>query len=267
MPSVSSTSRRGLPTPLVVACVALGVVVAAWGALWLTAFSVQRTERTTRTYAGVDHLRIDGGSGDIDVIAEDRGDVQVTARVVHGLGSLRVKQGFEGGALKLSSDCSFLGSVGPNGCTADFEVRVPRTVSLDVRGSSGDVSARGTTAAAYLGTSSGDVRAVDVAGRLKIGASSGDVEVEGYRGRDVDATASSGDVTVRTRVVPRRVRAVASSGDVTVVVPGGVPYFVEARADSGDTDVAVDQARQAPRTVEARASSGDVRVARLDDAR
>jgi Putative adhesin len=267
VPSVSSTRRRGLPTPLVVACVAFGVAVAAWGALWLTAFSVQRTERTTRTYVGVDHLKIDGGDGDIDVIAEDRGDVQVTARVVHGLGGLHVKQGFEGGALKLTSDCNFWGSFGPNGCTADFEVRVPRAVTLDVRGSSGDVSARGMTAAAYLGASSGSVRAIDAAGRLKVGASSGDVDVEGYRGRDVEASASSGNVTVRTRVVPTRLRAVASSGDVTVVVPGDVPYFVEARADSGDTHVGVDQSREAPRTIEARASSGNVRVARLDDAR
>lgn len=264
---VSSTRRRGLPTPFVVVCVALGVLAAAWAALFFAAWSVRQTARSAKTYQGVQLLRVNGGNGDIHVIAEDRDDVEVVTRLVWGFKKPSIEQGFADGALQLSGGCGFWGSFGPDGCKAEFEVRVPRGLEVQVRGSSGDVSGRGLAGRTSLVTSSGDVHAIDVAGPLHVSASSGDVNVEGYRGSALDADASSGDVTVRTRTVPDRLSATASSGDVTVVVPGTVAYDVEAEASSGDSNVEVDQNRDSPHRIKAIASSGDVDVARLDDAR
>jgi hypothetical protein len=263
--SVTSTNRKGLSRPFIVFGVAVGLFCVAYAALSLAALTVSRSDESTHVYSDVQRLRIEGGNGDITVVAEQRDDVQVTARRTWSLGRPDVEQGFEGGVLKLSGSCGFWGSIGPNGCSTTFVVHVPRNLEVDVRGSSGDVTGRGLAGSAYLCTSSGDVEAIDVSGPLIVRASSGDVTVDGYGGADVSAHASSGDVEVVTRSVPQRVEAVASSGDVTVAVPGGVPYHVETDTSSGDEDVQVDQSQDAPRTIEARASSGDVRVVRLDD--
>ncbi len=260
----STSSRRHLPKPFVIACIAFGGLVAVWGALFFAAWSVRQTERSARVYADVETLRIDGGNGDIEVIAEDRDDVEVVTHMTWGLKKPRIEQGFSGGALRLTGGCGFWGSFGPQGCDAEFEVRVPRDLEVDVRGSSGDVSGHGLTGPVTLLTSSGDVEAIDLSGRLRIGSSSGDLDVENYRGREVEADASSGDVTVRALVVPSRIDAVTSSGDVTVVVPGEVAYDVETDTSSGDTSVEVDQSRGSRHFVRAKTSSGDVSVVRLD---
>jgi len=267
VPSVSTSSRRGLPRPFVIACIALGGLVALWGALFFAAWSVRQSERSSQVYADVETLRIEGGSGDIDVIAEDRDDVEVVTHLSWGLKKPRVEQGFSDGALTLTGSCGFWGSFGPEGCTAEFEVRVPRDLDVEVRGSSGDVSGRGLTGPVSLYTSSGDVTATDLSGRLRIGASSGDLDVDGFRGDELDADTSSGDVTVRALVVPRRISAVASSGDVTVAVPGEVAYDVESDTSSGDTNVEVDQSRGSSHFIRVETSSGDVSVLRLAGAR
>jgi DUF4097 and DUF4098 domain-containing protein YvlB len=263
---VTTSTRRGLSRPFVVFGVVVGVLCTLYAAAWLTALTVSQDDRSVRTYAGVDHLRIDGGNGDITVIAEPRDDVEVIAKRQWSLAEPKLEQRFEGGALRLSGSCGFWSSIGP-GCSTDFELHVPRDIDVDVRGSSGNVRAEGLTGRAYVGTSSGDVRVLDATGPLTAGASSGDVDVEGYGGRDVSARAGSGDVSVRTRAVPDRVRAVASSGDVTVVVPGSAAYRVDTRTGSGEETVKVDQARDSRHLIEAIASSGDVDVVRLEEAR
>lgn len=264
---VTTTRRRPLPKPFVAACAALGACFVAYWGLWFAALTVERDDEVVRSYAGVETLRVDGGNGDIDVIAEDRDDVRLTAHRSWSFAKPELDPDVDDGILRLKGDCGFWGSFGPNGCNVRFELRVPRDVEIDVRGSAGDVTGRGLAARSYLGTSSGDVTAVDVTGPLGVGTSSGDVTVEGYRGSDVTAQVSSGDIAVRAQTPPDRVEAVASSGDVTVAVPGGVRYRVDTDTASGDESVQVDQDPDAPREIRASASSGDVSVVRLGDAR
>jgi hypothetical protein len=263
----STRQKRGLARPFVIVCSAFGALVVVWAALWFAAASVQRSDTRTSVYGGVERLRVKGDSGDIKVVGEQRDDVQVIVHRTWSLAEPKIEQRFEHGELTLRNGCSFLGTFGPQGCGTEFELRVPAGLSLDVRGSSGDVSATGLTGDAYVGTSSGDVTVLDASGPLRVGASSGNVKVEGYGGGDVTAHASSGDVVVRARTAPRRIEAIADSGDVTVAVPGDRAYDVNAEASSGSTSVGVERASRSPYAVEARASSGDVAIVKLDDAR
>ncbi len=263
----STQQQRGLSRPFVTVCVVFGAIVVVWAALWFAAASVQRSDTTSNVYSGVERLRVKGGTGDITVVGEQRDDVEVIVHRTWGLAEPDIDQGFENGELTLRNGCTFWGTFGPQGCQTEFELRVPADLPLDVRGASGDVSAKGITGDSYVGTSSGDVSVIDATGPLRAGASSGDVEVEGYGGSDVTAHASSGDVVVRARTAPRRIEAVASSGDVTVAVPGGRAYDVSADASSGDTSVGVERSSRSPHRIEARASSGDVDVVKLNDAR
>lgn len=267
MPFVPTQRRAGLSRPFVVVCVAFGLLVVAWATLWFAALTVHQTRNAVKAYGGVDELRIDGGAGDIDVIAEDRSDVRVVARSEWSLSEPDQIQRFAGGTLQLSGECGFWGSFGPDGCSTDFEIYVPRAMPVTASVSSGDVQVIGLEGPVTLDVSSGDVKADDLSGTLRIGTSSGDVDVGGYRGRDVSVHGSSGDMEVRTRSVPDSIRAVTSSGDVTVAVPGGVAYDVETGTSSGDQAVDVDQSADAANAIEAVTSSGDVNVVRLGDAR
>lgn len=262
-------NRTGLPRPFVALCVLIGALVGAYAVLMLISLATASTEHRTRTFAAAKTLHVEAGSGDVTVVGERRDDVRVEMAIQRGMWrgawqpEIRTRAG--GRDLRLTSECSLWAHVGVSDCGASFTIRVPRGTRVAIDAPSGDATVRNLAGSVTIDASSGDVSAADVAGPLTLGASSGDVDVFSYRGRVLDAHASSGDVTVRTLVAPRRLRADASSGDVDVAVPDAT-YRVAAEADSGDRTVAVRQNPDAPRRIEAHASSGDVTVVRLGDA-
>lgn len=262
MPTASSPPRRGLPRAFVAFAVAAGLVAAAWAALSLASLASRSTERTTTTYVAAGLLRIDTGSGDVTIVAEDRTDVRVVTEVRHGIWRPHVTQGLRDGRLELTGDCDFWAEIGIDSCRTSFEVRVPLATRIVVDASSGDLAVSGARADVSLHASSGDIHARDVSGLLELDSSSGDVEVDGYRGMRLDAHTSSGDVEVRSLRAPRRLVADTSSGDVRVVVPDGT-YRVAASTDSGDEDIQVGNDPYARNVIEATTSSGDVTVAGL----
>jgi len=259
--------RRGLPRPVVAACVAIGVVVAAWGGLSLVALTMRTTDTTIRTYAVQGPLEVSAANGDVTIIGEDRDDVRVNARATWSLKRPSVALRRDGGRVVLDGSCGgFWGHVDAFGCTIDIELRVPRDRAVTARTTSGDVRVLDLAGPVAVRASSGDVRAERVAGRLDVATSSGDVGIVGFRGRAVAARASSGDVTVRAAAPPQRTVVHAASGDVTIAVPDAV-YAVAVRTGSGDEHVAVRQSPDAARVIDVRTGSGDITVARLDDAR
>lgn len=259
--------RKRLSRPFVVVCAGLGVLTVVYFALSFVALGVRQTKTTAASYAGVDRLQIDGGSGDVTLIGEQRDDVRVVARTKWGLDEPDHLQQFSDGVLKVDGGCGFWGGFGIDGCTTDFEIHVPADIPIRAEVDAGDLRASGLDGRVQLEANSGDVRVEDVSGPLTVDVDSGDVMVIGYRGRDASVGANSGDLEIRTQVVPDRIKAVTDSGDVTIAVPGGEVYDVDTETDSGDTDVQVDQSVDAPRTIEANTNSGDVRVVRLADAR
>lgn len=260
-------TRTGLPKLFVALCGAFGLLFVAWASVWFVAATVRQTQETTKRYAGVAQLRISGSAGDITIVAEERDDVTVLQRSTWALSKPERSQSLSNGELRLTGSCGFWGTFGPDACSVDYVVHVPREMPVSGHVSSGNVRVAGLAGPVRLSVSSGDVSADELSGALALTSSSGDVRVTSYRGADVQAVTSSGEVEVRAFSVPRRVKAVSSSGDVTVALPGQVAYRVEAGTSSGDQDVQVDQSRDAPRSVEARTSSGDVRVVRVADAR
>jgi DUF4097 and DUF4098 domain-containing protein YvlB len=264
---VSTTEpRRGLPRPFVGTCVVVAILVAAWAGLSVVSLTTRQTETTSHTYPAGGPLQLTAQSGDVTIVAQDRDDVRVDSRARWSLSEPDVRLRRENGRLVLDGECGFWGQVGPGSCSTNFEIYVPRGTEVEARTSSGDMRVVDLDADVRLRTSSGDVEAEGVGGQLTLDSSSGDVGVVGFRGRDVGAHTSSGDVTVRAETVPDRVDARTSSGDVTVAVPDAV-YDVETNTSSGDEDVQVSQDPDARNVIEARTSSGDVAIVRLDDAR
>jgi hypothetical protein len=219
-----------------------------------------------RTFAAVEELRIDAGSGDVTVIGERRRDMRVEMEIQRGMwrGAWQPHVGTQQGGrrLQLESHCSVWAHIGVGDCGASYTVHVPRGTRLVVDASSGDVRVAGVERPVTVDASSGDVHVEDLAAPLRLSASSGDVHVEGYRGADASVEASSGDIHVSALRAPRRLHTVASSGDIDLAVPDKA-YRVTVQVDSGDQSVQVRQDPNAPRVIEARASSGDVSIVPL----
>lgn len=260
--------KRGLPPAFVAFCVLLGVFVGLYVIVTLLSITTASTEHRTRTFGAVDDLRVEAGSGDVEVVGEPRRDIRVEMEIQRGMWrgawQPQVELQPDGRSLRLRSDCSLWAHIGVSDCGASFTIRVPRATQVAVDVSSGDVTVRDLDGRVRIDASSGEVRAEGVRGPLRAEASSGDIDVVGFRGRRVDAQASSGEVHVSATRPPRSVRAVASSGDVTIVVPD-VAYRVTVETSSGDQNVLVRQDPDARRSIEAKASSGDVTVVRLGD--
>src|SRR6266545_6809133 len=65
--------RRAMSGPVLAGGV-LALVLIALGATSLVGLAIQRTERSTRTWAGVSALEVDVDSGDVEVVAASRDD-------------------------------------------------------------------------------------------------------------------------------------------------------------------------------------------------
>jgi hypothetical protein len=261
-----------------VAGVVVALVLVAFGALSLVGLAIQRTERSTRSWAEVGAIDVDAGSGDVEVVAASRDDVQVEQFVRRTWRAPRTEAGVSDGVLRLRARCPIVFGFG--NCSVDYRIQAPAGTSVRVRDSSGDLTVAGIHDAVDVRTGSGNVHVREVVGRVSAQTSSGDVTLTRTEG-DVFARTSSGNVTgdqlasrhveartssgeVRVQVVgtaPDTLTATSSSGDVRVVVPDEV-YQVDAHTSSGNVDLSLRQDPASPRRIEARTSSGDVVVRR-----
>lgn len=251
-PSQPPRPAKGLPRTFIALCIVVAAPIGAYCVLILVSLATASTEHRTRTYAlAARQLRIESGSADVRVVGERRRGVRVDAEIQRGMFrngfQPRVAMRQQGLELQVESHCSLMAHVGVGNCGASFTVYVPRGTSLTVN------------------TASGDVHVEDVAGALRVTASSEDIHVSGYRGTELVAKTTGGDVEVSTQRAPRRLRVEAGSDDVDVAVPDAV-YRVLVDAGSGDRNVTVRQSATAPRTIQVSTASGDVSVTSLADA-
>ncbi len=195
-----------------VAGVVVALVLIAFGALSLVGLAIQRTERSTRTWAGVSALEIDADSGDVEVVAASRGDVQVEQFERRTWRAPHTEAGLSDGVLRLRARCPI--SFGFGNCSVDYRIQAPAGTPVRVHESSGNLTVTGIRGAVDVRTGSGNVHVREVVGQVSAQTSSGDVTLTRTEG-DVLARTSSGDVTC-DQLASRHIEARTSSGDVVV---------------------------------------------------
>jgi len=196
------------------------IACGAWG---LSDVASRHSFDVRASYPGVQTLHVDGGDGDVRIIAAPAGSSAVTVdeRVTEGLTSPHSDAVLAGGVLHLSASCSFVFS---NSCGARYTIAVPAGVAVDAHSGGGDVDAQGISA-------------------LSVTLESGD-----------------GDGPATLDRAPMRLKASSGNGDVTLTVPDAT-YAVHASSGNGNvSDQTLRTDPRSPRSITASSGNGDVTI-------
>ncbi|WP_432871270.1 DUF4097 family beta strand repeat-containing protein [Microbispora rosea] len=176
------------------------------------------------------------GSGDVVVNESDRSGVHVT-ETLHWRGDKPANgHSVDGDTLTLAYKC--------DNCSVDYEVEVPRGLTMKIDSGSGDITLR------------------DLTGQVNASTGSGDVDARGLAATQVNTRTGSGDITLRFSAVPADVQAVTGSGDSRLWLPNGA-YDVNASTGTGNRKIEVLDDDSAPHLITVRTGSGDAEVHKL----
>jgi DUF4097 and DUF4098 domain-containing protein YvlB len=210
----------------------------------------------------IDRVRIEIGSGKVEIVPNDGTETAVT---------LEVDSGSEEDVVFKVHDGELIVE-GPRNVRRGPDIQVliatPSTLDVRIKTGSGDISSRMPLGTARLSTGSGDVRIERVEGDLAVTTGSGDLRVERVAGAvraatgsgsiDLDEAAEalglstgSGDVRVGDAAGPATVKV--GSGDITIE-----RIQDHSVATSGSGDVRVEIA-DGP-SVQAETARGDVQI-------
>ncbi|MGQ0647027.1 MAG: DUF4097 family beta strand repeat-containing protein [Gemmatimonadaceae bacterium] len=218
---------------------------------------------TTFAFSATGIVDLSSMAGDIVVTGWDRREAQVKASTTRGSleyefssSRLTIEQRTERGNSWRSSRSSEM----------RYEISVPRGARLMLRSSSGDVTVRGTGGEVEATSQSGDITIEDVSERVEVGTISGDVMLRNVKGNveansvsgsvdaseiegDIHLSSTSGDLTV-SNARGRSVELSTSSGEVSyggAVDPNGRYEF---HSHSGTIDLAIPASANARFSVE-----------------
>ncbi len=256
----------------------LTLLMVLWGsAQALDALSIEE-ERVASSYLGVEEIDLRHAHGNVDLVRAEGRRTIVAIDSRHGLLSAHDREDtLRDGQLRLRGSCDFL-TLGT--CEEDYRIEVPRGVTVRIKTSAGETTARGLRGGDLeLRSSAGPVTATGVrAGRVVLSSNAGPVAAEDVRARRIEADSRAGGVFVERSVArhveatssagktqvellrpPLSVAADSSAGGVTVWVPD-VGYAVDAHTSAGEENVQVRQRPASGREIVAESSAGDVSV-------
>mgnify|MGYP000568752235 CR=1 FL=1 len=202
----------------------------------------------------VHDVRIDSGSGEVEVVRAEVAMVEVERTLRYTGDPPKLTARVDGGVLHLEVTCRPL----QQRCSVDHVVRLPSDAHVSVDVGSGGVLVRDLAGDVEVDTGSGDVSVVDVTGAVFVSTGSGNVNGRGLWADEVVVDTGSGDVRLELLAVPDRVSVDTGSGNVLVELPSG-PYSVHTDTGSGDVRVdGITSDRSAPSHIDVDTGSGDV---------
>lgn len=166
-----------------------------------------RGQEETKTYQGVETIRLNTVSG--DCIVQKSTGTDVTVEVVWSYqpgDSFEPRFNDRGKVLKLSEEM-----YGSNSGRSTWTLTVPDNVEISFNSASGNFEIAELQGEFSAETASGDIRAEDCVGKLELSSASGDIDLRGCTG-DVRASAASGNIQLTECIGKFEVSS--ASGDV-----------------------------------------------------
>lgn len=200
--------------------------------------SAQLTKKATVSGSDVRSLQLSNTWGDVEIIGSDGSEISVVAHILAWgpdqatakeiASEIEINHYREGEALVIKHRAPESRSR----YKVDFEITVPRALSVELKGMSGNLSVAQTAGAARLLSLSGDIRVKGVTGDVSADSKSGEVELEGCRG-NVQAATASGDLLILDHH-GRSLAARSMSGDLSAEVTLEGAGEVTLKSMSGD---------------------------------
>lgn len=146
-------------------------------------------------------------------------------------------------------------------CDVDFEIKVPKTVDLELMLGSGNIKITGIEGALSYKMGSGDLTAEGAFKKVDGKAGSGNVSMKGLNGPG-EFRSGSGDLKLSYSSVPTtgEVNIRAGSGDATVSFPKGSKIKTDFKAGSGKLTNELGDNPSASFAVSMKAGSGNLNV-------
>ena len=188
--------------------------------------------------SSVQALTIDNDAGSLRVtVTQGSSPIHVVQRPS---GDASAKRSVAGSSATIVSRCP--GGFNLGGCHMDYDVMLPATIALNVKGSAGEVSLQGGPAKVDIHTSAAKVSGTGLA-----------------RGSYTVAT-DAGSVNLGFSSAPSLAKVTTQAGDIKVTVPGNASYRVTADSQVGDTKAAVTNDPTASNVIDLHAQVGDIEV-------
>jgi DUF4097 and DUF4098 domain-containing protein YvlB len=258
-PATGTRPRPRGPNPWLVVGGLLTVLLLGAGALSVAGWLGHRTETQRQVYRQTtDAISVELGTGDITVIAGAADVVEVTRHLRWSYEKPEIDERWDGQTLSVTVDCHHFW-IGP-GCGVDYTLAVPEGVTVAARTSTGDITVRAILGELNLTTSTGDIAISGAVAPLVLHTSTGDVTVTAAISPQIDASSSTGDITLRLATGPRALTTRTSTGDIRITVPDGEAYRVHTDTSTGDVRVAVRQDGSASGSITAETSTGDIDI-------
>lgn len=249
--------------PAAVLGAALVATLVACGEVAYTRLEFNDTENVAIT-----EIRLEPGSGDLTVETADTKQVEIRRMVRYRSNEPDTSYKIEGTTLVLDADCG-------SWCSVNYEVTAPKGVAVrgggdsgninlsgvsavDVKIDSGNITVTGATGKVAAETDSGNVIVRGATGGVDLMSGSGNIDADQLGGPQNTARADSGNIGL-SLITPGAVTAQADSGNIRVQVPSD-SYQVEARTDSGRTNVEVPDVPDGKHLLDLSTDSGNITV-------
>lgn len=231
--------RRAWPWILTV------LVVFASGAVIFTVTALllrdEITEEASFDTSMVTEIQTLTEAGNVEIVAEDRGDVMVVTTRTSSLGSEpRSEVKLENGVLSMEGRCrSFLFGV----CSVSYRVSVPTDQEYSLE----------------LQTTAGNIDLSDVSGKLVGSSTAGNINVTRYGGEEANLETTAGNVSFEASEAPTTLSIQTTLGSVTVRVPD-VGYLIDTQTTVGNVNVDLNEDPNAEGIIVASTTTGSIEL-------
>lgn len=233
---------------------------------WSNGDRVSVNELRESTVASIGTLNVDGRqNGGISVKGEDRSDIQIRACVqAWGKTEEEAKSLASGVRIDTGSTIKADNPAGDNNWSVSYELRVPRSTSLDLKAHNGGISVNGAEGTISFDTMNGGVNLNGVAGTVKGKTMNGGINVtlvgSSWKGSGLDVQTTNGGVNV---TVPENfaahVEAGTTNGGFTSDIRGLQPEKSDNERRQRATKISTDINGGGP-TVRIMTTNGGVRI-------
>ena len=183
-------------------CPIAAALLMVCGSAWTAAAQTQETEEVNRTipFHGGGTLRLKNFSGDIRITGSDAGEVAIHAvrrATRERLDRIKLTIEESGSTIHIrANDRADGDDDNDNVVETSFEIRVPRSINLDIHAFSSTITIDDVEGRQAVHTFSGDIRLTGVRGPLRAETFSGDVELllPQHAGADIQLNSFSGDL-------------------------------------------------------------------------